>query len=160
MTWTRYTSALLWWPSGCPCCMFGLLTVFEVMGMLIIGSITWVLLLIGLLSLVIPSEPMQREPGANATYYAVWLLMLGLALFLHYQVMADLHHRNLAILTDVIGVLSFVGLQCLRFRNYNVRQVENDRIPDNRIHFYWRADLSGICLDQARTVVNSDEDHR
>lgn len=56
--------------------------------MLIIGSIIWVLLLIGLLSPVIPSESMRREPGANATYYAVWLLMLGLALFLHYQVMA------------------------------------------------------------------------
>jgi len=141
--------------------MCGLLTEFEVMGMLIIGSIIWVLLLIGLLSLVIPSEPMQREPGANATYYAVWLLMLGLALFLHYQVMADLHHRNLAILTDVIGVLSFVGLHYLRFRNYNARRVENDRIPDNRMHCSWRADLSGICLDQARTVVNApDEDRR
>jgi len=141
--------------------MCGLLTEFEVMGMLIIGSIIWVLLLIGLLSLVIPSEPMQREPGANATYYAVWLLMLGLALFLHYQVMADLHHRNLAILTDVIGVLSFVGLHYLRFRNYNARRVENDRIPDNRMHCPWRADLSGICLDQARTVVNApDEDRR
>jgi len=129
------------------------------MVMLIVGSIAWVLLLIWLLSMVIPSEEMRREPANTTTYYALWIIMLGLALYLHYEVMASLHHWTLAIITDIIGILSFAGVQYYRYRYYHDGRVADDRIFYNRRDCSWRADLSGICIDPPGEAVNpSDED--
>lgn len=128
--------------------------------MLIIGSIIWVLLLIWLLLLLIPSETMQRDSSGNTAYYAIWLLLLGLALFLHYRVMVTLHHKALAMATDIIGLLLFIGVQYLRFRYYNNRRVDDDRIPDNRLHSTRRTDLSGLRVDPPGTVVNSSDEDR
>ena len=128
--------------------------------MLIVGSIIWVLLLIGLLALVIPSEEMRRDPGANSTYYAVWIILLSLAFFLQYQYMSSIHHRALAITTDVIGLLLFLGLQYLRYRYYYLKEADDDRIPGNRMHRFGRVDLSGICLDPPGTPVDPEEDER
>jgi len=128
--------------------------------MFIVSSIIWVLLLIWLLSLLIPSETMRRDPSGNAIYYAFWLLLLGMALFLQYQVLASLHHRTLALVTDAIGVLLFIGLQYLRCRRYHVKGAGNGRIHNRRMHHSWRADLSGLCLDPPRTLVEPEEDER
>ncbi len=84
----------------------------------VVGTLLWVLVVCWLLHLAVPSATMRRSHTVDATYYAVWIFLLGSALWVHYTVLAHQHHARLALMTDGVAFLLYglgnFGIRYLR----------------------------------------------
>ena len=126
--------------------------------MLIVGSILWGLLLLGLFALAIPSPMMRRDKTGNATYYMLWVFMIGLTLLVHYQYMLALHQRMLAGITDLTALLLFLGSRLLSHL-----VIPREGGGDGRIQYYRSpgigpAGLPDIRLDSSGTYMSREGD--
>ncbi|OPZ87520.1 MAG: hypothetical protein BWY76_00417 [bacterium ADurb.Bin429] len=85
--------------------------------MTMLGMILWVLFVLWMLHLAVPNAFM-RARVVYGLYYLVWALLLGIALTIHYHIMAHTGHAQQAITSDGIAVALFVvthlGLRCLK----------------------------------------------
>lgn len=77
-------------------------------------SILWVLILLGVLFWAIPDKDYPRGLEQRVSYHGVWLLMVGLLVYLHYHVMAGSGHGALAVQLDVGALLLYGVLRFLR----------------------------------------------
>ena len=81
---------------------------------MLVLSICWVMLLLGLLYGSSPDSSYPREIEQRVIYYGVWLLMLGLLVNIHYRLMAHSGHGSMAVLLDVSALGLFIVLKLLR----------------------------------------------
>lgn len=80
-----------------------------------LGMILWVLFVLWMLHLAVPNAFM-RAHVEYGQYYLVWVLLLGVALTLHYQIMARFGHAQQAIISDGIAVALFMVTNLGRWR--------------------------------------------
>ena len=78
-------------------------------------SILWVLILLVVLYRKTPDAGYPRELEQRVLYYSVWLIMAGLMVYIHYQLMANAGHGHLAAQLDESTAGLFVALRLLRF---------------------------------------------
>ncbi len=80
----------------------------------------WVLFVLWMLQLAIPSREMRRDAAGNGIYYTIWALVLGTLLSLHYRCMAHAGHATQALRMDGVAVGLFLlgqtGLYFIRKR--------------------------------------------
>ena len=103
-------------------------------------SVCWVLLLLGVLSWVTPDARYPRGREAGVFYYSVWSLLLSLLVYLHYQMMAHAGYGELAVFLDVCAVGAFSALRLLgiwlkQFRSHAVYQFELQSMRQQREDF-------------------------
>jgi len=76
----------------------------------LILSVLWVLLLLGLFHWSSPDQQYPKELGQRVSYYCVWLSTVGLLVYLHYTFMAKGGYGVLAITLDLLAAALFFML--------------------------------------------------
>jgi len=84
--------------------------------MLVLLSLVWVLLLLAMLQWWRPDAEYHNDPVQRILYHGVWLVMAGLLVYVHYQLMTRARHQALAVLLDVGALALFGFLQLFRAR--------------------------------------------
>jgi hypothetical protein len=73
-----------------------------------IGTMLWILVVIWLLHLAVPTPFMRRDPSCDTVYYLVWAAVVGIILAIHYVNMAYAGQARLALLADGIALGLFL----------------------------------------------------
>lgn len=81
--------------------------------MSMVGWLAWLVVVIGILHLAVPSPAMEHDHSGDSTYYAIWLLFAGGVLYLHYLLFAHSGHGQFAVMVDIAGVGIFAVYRAL-----------------------------------------------
>lgn len=74
---------------------------------MLILSILWVLILLGLFHWSNPDQHYPKEYGQRASYDIIWLGTVGLLVYIHYSLMAKGGYGVLAITLDLVATALF-----------------------------------------------------
>lgn len=114
--------------------------------MIVMYSIVWVLVIVGMLYALTPSHDMRHQPGDDFAYYATWGVSIIILLVLHYSIMAHAGHTQLAIVQDVLGIGSYGMARLVTFLIRRKSGGSNERrICDDGGDRPWSPRVSGLC---------------
>jgi hypothetical protein len=72
-----------------------------------IGMLLWILFCCGTLHLAVPCGAIPRAHPERSAYYLLWMGFFGLALTIHYRILAQTGHGLHAVLIDALALVLF-----------------------------------------------------